>query len=560
MTADELKRLIAAGETLEVEFKSGNLSDRELIEEIVCMANGKGGWLLLGVEDDGRITGPRRDRRRSFNRHHFAGMVAGRTQPPLHVSVYLVEIDDVQVAAIKIPAGGGVYGTTDGKYLHRLPGAHGPECRPMQTQEIASRLSSLGNFDLSAQPVSGATWDDFDPLEWERLRRTIERNPGADKNLLEDSNEQVSLSLGLAARQEDQLVPTIAGLLLLGKEDALRAYIPTHEAAFQVTGVDLQTRKNEFVREPLIRLFERFTQFLSAFNPEEEFRAGLFRLDVPRYPPEAFREALANALAHRDYAKQNAIYIQIDEEQQRLSVISPGGFPAGVTPRNLLSIGPRPRNRTLADALKRVGIVERRGRGVERIYREVLRIGRPPPDYSKSGADEVRVDIYGGPADEAFLLLVATAQDRAGRLLNSGELLLLWYVREFGELEVREAAHKIQQGEAEARRMLKNLEGLGLIEAKGHTRNRTYHLSSWAAAALDEREKYILRKGLEREKIKGHILEYAKEYGAVRRSNVLKLYPQLSKRQASYLLEELVREGQLEGRGRKGGKHYVLAR
>lgn len=560
MTAEELKHIIDGGESLEVEFKSADANDRELIEEIVCMANGRGGWLLLGVEDDGSITGLKQDGRGPFNPHHFAGMVAGRTQPPLHVEVYPVEVDDVQVVAINVPAGGWVYGTSDGKYLYRLPGANGPECKPMSPQEVASRLSSLGVYDLSAQPVPGATWSDLDPLEWERLRQTIDRNPGADKNLLQDSDEQIALSLGLAVWHEDQLIPTVTGLLLVGREEALRTHLWAHEAAFQVTGTRLQMRKNDFFREPLIKLFERFTEILAAHNPTEEFRAGLFRLDVPQYPSEAFREALANALAHRDYAKQNAVYVQIDEERQRLTIISPGGFVQGVSPENLLSIGPRPRNRTLADALKRIGIVERRGRGVERIYREVLGIGRPPPDYSRSGADEVRVDIYGGPADEAFLLLVATAQDRAGRLLNSGELLLLWYIRELGELEIREAAHQIQQGEAEARRMLKSLEGLGLVEAKGHSRNRTYHLSSWAAASLDEREKYILRRGLEREKIKAHVVEYAKEYGAVRRSNVLKLYPHLSKRQATYLLEELVREGQLEARGHKGGKHYVVAR
>jgi len=553
VNAEGIKRLIAEGESLSVEFKRDDLSDDQLVETIVCFANGPGGWILLGVEDDGRISGIQKP----FDPNAFAGLVASRTQPPLHVEVHLTEVDDATVAAIYVPHTGGIYATSSGKYLQRVQAQSGPECRPLYPYQIRSRLADVGNYDYSAQPVPRAGWEDLDPLEFERLRRTIQRNPGADKALLDDSNEQIARALGLVSDFEGRLVPTVAGLLLLGKTGSIRRHLPAHEVAFQVNDADLSMRKNEFTRDPLIKVFERLSELFAAYNPEEEFRSGLFRIDVPRFPPEAFREALANALVHRDYARLNAVYVQIDERKPTLTIQNPGGFPQGVTLENLLSVGPVPRNPVLADAFKRIGIAERRGRGVEKIFRETLRLGRRPPDYMGSGANAVRVVFYGGPADAAFLRMVNEVQERSGRNLDLAHLFLLWAVREQGELTSTDAALIIQQEQRATRRILEELRSLGLIEAKGHARGRKYYLSRGVAEVLGQRAAYTRRRGIARKRQEELVLEHARKFGTIRRKDVLELFPDLSESQATYLLASLVRKGLLIEKGRKGGKHYA---
>jgi len=554
MTPEQLKLLIQNGESLEVEFKRDNISDNELIEEIVCFANGPGGWIILGVEDDGTITGLKQ----KFDPDEFVAFVQSKTQPPLAVQAYVIEVDGKHVAAIHVGQQQHIVATSTGKYLRRARALEGPECRPLYPYEIPSQLSIHGNYDFSAQPVPSATWEDLDPLEFERLRQTIELNPGADQGLLADSNEQIARALGLTTEFEGKTVPTVAGLLLLGRQDAIQRLLPAHQAAFQVTDADLKMRVNDFTRDPLIKLFERFSGLFSAHNPQEELRSGLFRIDVPRFPPEAFREALANALVHRDYAALNAVYVQINEGSNELTIINPGGFPEGVTPENVLSIGPRPRNPALADAFKRIGIVERRGRGIERIFRETLKSGKRPPDYGGTTNVLVRVTFQGGPADVAFLKIIHDVQKRTGQLLDLPHLLLLWLIRERGEVTPSEAVDLLRIDHAASRRVLEELLDLGLLEARGRGRARKYFLGMGVAAALGKKTAYTRRSGIARARQEAIVLEHVKKYGKVTRKDVLMLFPELSEHQATRLLEAMVKAGRLQARGRKGGKHYVL--
>ena len=113
-------------------------------------------------------------------------------------------------------------------------------------------------------------------------------------------------------------------------------------------------------------------------------------MPVPKQDMGAFREAVANALIHRDYHRLGAVHVRLENDAPVVS--NPGGLVEGVTLSNLLVTEPRPRNRTLADAMKRIGVVERSGRGVDKIFRGLLKFGRPAPDYSRTDANN------GGPA------------------------------------------------------------------------------------------------------------------------------------------------------------------
>ena len=247
MTEKQLRAIIATGETTTVEFKSdrGPLSDADLLETVVCLANSQGGTILIGVEDDGTITGLHPDHR---TRPGFlAAFVSSRTVPSLAVEVAFVDLPEGPVALVTVPAARQPVATSDGKLVIRYTDTHGrPGCRPLYPYELTSWRADRGLTDLSALPVPGTTWDDLDPLEFARLRRMVEENRG-DAALLELSDQATARALGLVRAEDNGLTPTLTGLLLVGKESSLREYLPAHEVAFQVLrGTDVAV--NEFRR------------------------------------------------------------------------------------------------------------------------------------------------------------------------------------------------------------------------------------------------------------------------------------------------------------------------
>ncbi len=224
----EMNPILPTIESLTIEFKSGckRLPDAELVEAVVCLANAEGGELWLGVEDDGTPTGLHPDHLLLAG---LAGMVAARTSPSASVNVSPVEVGGVTVACIRVPKAQGEVATQGGVYLRRRIRHDGtPECAPMLPHERISRASRFGLVDVSAQPVAGATLADFDPLERERLRQAVQQY-GGDRVLLELDDEALDGALGLTARQSDgSRLPTLTGLLLVGRESALHQRVPTH--------------------------------------------------------------------------------------------------------------------------------------------------------------------------------------------------------------------------------------------------------------------------------------------------------------------------------------------
>ncbi len=269
-------------------------------------------------------------------------------------------------------------GTSDGKYLRRAIGGRGkPECLPFHFHEMQSLQADRGTLDYSALVVPETSIEDLDALEFERFRRTIRENKGrGDKVLSELPDLELAKALGAVEANHDMSAVRVLGLLLFGKEEALCRWLPTHEVAFQVLR-GTQVEVNDFFRWPLIRLMEEMLTRFRARNREEELMVGIQRIGVPDYSEISFREGVANALIHRDYTRLGTVHVQQRDEE--IVISNPGPFPEGVKLDNLLVTPPQPRNPLLADAFKRVGIVERTARGIDSIFYEQLRNGRPVP-------------------------------------------------------------------------------------------------------------------------------------------------------------------------------------
>ena len=192
--------------------------------------------------------------------------------------------------------------------------------------------------------------------------------------------------------------------------------------------------------------------------------AGMDRVPLPNVDRLAFREGLVNALAHRDYAVNNAIYIQWRDEG--LSISNPGGFIDGVSQENILTAEPHSRNHVLADALKRIGLAERSGRGVDNIFRAVLRVGRPAPTYVESTATVVKLRFPFHAADTEFVKLTFDLRDRLAGEPTLEMLIVLRALRDAGTATVAELHHLAQRPVTDA---LAALAATGVVAMKGES-------------------------------------------------------------------------------------------
>lgn len=562
MTPDALARLIESGETLDVEFKGEEkrrLPDSSIVETVVCLANRVGsspGRLLVGIEDDGRITGARPRHGEVTVPQRLAALVANRTVPPVAAEVKLVELDGCEIIVLTVAPAREPVGSSDGRFLRRVIGSDGkPACMPLHFYGVHSILGTRGQHDPSAQVLQGTSWKDLDPLEFHRFRRTVEEAPmhRGDNALLDLDDQALAMALGVAVPRNGEVDLRLAALLLFGKEQVIRDRIPTHEVAFQVLsgeGVAL----NRFVRWPLLRVMEEFEGLFRARNREEEILVGMYRIPVPDYPPTGFREGLANALVHRDYARTGAIHVQVADD--RLAISSPGGLPEGVRLDNLLRVAPRPRNPLLADALKRAGVVERIGRGVDAIYRGQLRGGRPAPSYDGTDEAGVTLALPGGQANLDFVRWIME-EEQKNRPPTMDQLLILNEISRARQLTTNEVASLIQRSASDARGVLERMLDAGLVESSGSSRWRTFHLSAAAYRALGESAGYVRRASSETADHARLIQRYLEQYDRITRSEAVTLC-HVTPPQATRLLGRLVKQGAIRRIGERRWTYYVL--
>ena len=547
-------RMIPKKETLTIEFKSDIdcLDEKELVSEIVGMTNTEGGVLYLGVEDNGDITGVHKKHR---DPNGAMALIANKTVPSLSVRAEIIEEEGIEVLQIQIPMSKTIVATSDGKIQRRRLKPDGsPENVPMYPYEIPGRLSSLCQLDYSAQILLGATIDDLDGNERDRLRNIIKYRKG-DKTLLELTDEELDKALQLVKEEAGVLYPTVTGMLLLGKEDRIAELLPTAKAVFQVLE-GTKVRKNEQTSKPLLATFEMFEEYMKAWNPEREMEYGLFRVPIPEFSEAAYREGLVNAFCHRDYTVIQAVRVAIEDEG--LTISSPGGFIEGVNLKNLLTVEPHGRNPVLADALKRIGLAEKTGRGIDRIFEGSIVFGRPLPDYSETTSTYVKLFIQRAEPDLAFTKMISNEENRLGRSLPINSLLILSALQSQRRLTIAEISKVTNIGEIRAKAVVEKLVEAGLVDASGNNKARFYILSSKVYKEQDNIVGYVRQTGIDVVKYEAWIMELIQQQGGrVTRDNVVELL-NVTPSQAYRLLKKMSDKGRIKLVGNGRAAHYEL--
>ena len=507
---------------------------KKLIECAVCFANQRGGTLVLGVRD--KVKGKEKAiiGCAGYNMDEIKTNIYEATDPKILVDIEEVFVDDIGVTIllIHIPQGIGIHTTTGGTSKIRI----GKNCKPLTGSMRQKRLIELGFMDLTAEIIEKLSCDDLDKVEIERLKNIIRaRKP--ESSLLRLSDKDLLKQIGIIRDNH----PTIAGLLLVGKEEDIREYIPFHEVIYLHMPNDINYDKRIDSKNGILCLLEDIYRNIEHYNKITTVRIGLFHFEIKDFPEDTYREAILNAILHRDYTSPGSVFIKHYDD--RIEISNPGGFIGGITPENILRQDSKPRNRYLAEVLRKMGLVEKAGMGVKRMFYTQLASGKEPPSYS-SDEHSVKVIIKNGTIDEPFVKFIKETE-RRGREIGLDELLILSLLRRQRELSLKEAASVLQLDVSRTREILMKMRKRGFLEKSGIKKGLIYRLSSNIYKQLGESVSYIREKGIDEVRYPELILEYVKNYGSITNRQVRELLG-VDKYKASRLLRKLVEKGKLK--------------
>lgn len=500
-----------------LDFKPWQGPDLKLAcEYACCFANGSGGVVIFGVAD--KILGRKQaiHGAKGYDLDAFRYGIFNGTRPGIEAEVEEIAVPEGtgRVLVVRVPEGKNKpYGTAAGLYKQRV----GKNCMALDPVLFQRARISSAAVDWSGAPAIGLGVEDLDPLQIERARQIL-RSKAPSSGLLELS--ELEFLQGLEAMRDGRV--THAGMLLFARREVLARTCPQAQFHYVFHDSETTVARNDIDRLPLLEVVERMEQvFVGPLNPEREIELGLFKLRIPQFPIEGVREAILNALTHRDY--QNPGEILLRHSAKELVVTSPGGFVDGITPDNILRHEAVPRNRSLANALVKLRLVESSGIGRKRIFRSALIYGKRRPEYSTDGFS-VTLRMFNQGTHEALAALIARL-DSQGADVGLDELLVLDALHSQDFIDVSEAARVLQTSKEEARRVLDgmSLPALALIERRGHTASATFHLAKGIAKELKGKAAYTKTRGLNPVRYAEMVREYLRDHQTIRNRELREL-------------------------------------
>lgn len=485
-------------------------------EYAVCFANAGGGVVVFGVADKikGRaqaIQGTQGHDVDVFKRGIYDG-----TRPGIEAEVFELSVPEGtgRLLLVRVPEGSQKpYGTAAGLFKQRV----GKNCMPLDRVVFQRAQVASAALDWSGEPAQGVTLSELDPLQIERARQVL-RSKAPSSGLLDLPD--LAFLQGLEAVRDGRVTHT--GLLLFARREVLARCCPQAQFHYVLHDSETTVARNDIERLPLLEAVERMEQvFVGPLNPEKEIELGLFKMRIPQYPIEGVREAVLNALTHRDYLNPGEILVR--HSAQELVVTSPGGFVAGITPDNILRHEAAPRNRTLANALVKLRLVESSGIGRRRIFRSALVFGKRRPQYQTDGYS-VTLRLFNRATHDAVAQVVARL-DAEGAEVSLDHLLVLDALMGQPFIDSVEVAQVLQLPRDEARLVLEAMcmPPLNLLERKGHTPAATFHLAKGVATALKGKVAYTRTRGLNPVRYAEMVREYLRDHQRIENAQMREL-------------------------------------
>lgn len=493
---------------------------RILIDAALCLANARGGVLILGVSD--KLAGRAALLGTTLDPDVTRLKIHSSTRPPLLVDVHVELFEGRRLLLVVVPEGGEIYADAKGRAPRRI----GTNCFGMSPEEQQRLREERSGVDWSAKLAVGSYQISMEALAAARRRLDASLSP-MRRALARLSDDDLLRALGLVATDGTLLR---AGLVFVGSTGTRVVYQYRESPGGEPVVI-------ERLSGPLLTVYDRVMDLISLRNrltpltlPDGQ------QLQVEDFPELAVREALTNALIHRDY--QLADPVVIEHSPQVLAVSSPGPLVAGVSVDNLLTHPSKPRNRVLTAAARNVELAEEVGRGIDRMYREMVRSGRPTPTIEAS-YDRVRVALVGTAPNLNIARYVAQlppfVRDDTDAMIV---LLKLCRVR---TVTARIMAALLQKGVDETEASLRHLatEAIRMIEPTRQTARAaypSYRLREEALKQLGPAVPYARHKA---DEIERRVVAHVREYGRITNATIQNLFT-VSTPRARQILADLV--------------------
>lgn len=524
MTIEEI--LVAKeGENFEFKTAKNHFEYLELQKYASAISNNGGGRIVFGVTDarPRRITGtrafeqPERTRKGLIDSLHinvdFEVFNEGREDRVLVFSVPARPIGlPVQV--------NGVAWWREGDSLIPMP------------ESVRLKIYEESGRDFSAEVCPDATMADLDGNAIETFRRVWIQKRG-NKRIENVSREQLLRDCEAITRKGGI---TYAALILFGTHEALGEFLANSETVFEyhVNDASGPAGQREEFREGFFLYFDRLWNFINLRNLKLPYQEGFFLYDVYAYNERAVREAVLNAVSHRNYQLPGSVFVR--QYPDRIVFESPGGFIGDITPENVID-RQSARNRRLAEILGRCGLVERSGQGMNLIYEESVKDAKSLPDFEGTNDSRVRLTLGAVMLDDSIIRLFKVIGDQKMASFSTEDFLL-----------VHRALVNEPLSPALRKRVARLVE-LGVLERVG--RNRVLVARQYYNA-IGKSGTFTRLKGLDADTNKALLLNHMLGNGnsGIKLSQFQSVLPALGIRQIQWLLKDMESEGKVYTVGR----------
>ncbi len=534
MKTMELPELLEAKEGENIEFKEAkNHFDFELLTKYACaIANRGGGCIVLGVTDKRprKVVGsrafeqPERTRTGLIERLH------------LRIDFHVLNAQEKQVLVFMIPARpvgmpiqyGGIYWSLVGDSLV-----------PMSESDLRAIFAESGH-DFSADICPGAEWKDLDQHTVEDFRnRWIAKSHNQALGTL--SHEQ--LLRDCEAVIHDGI--TYAALILFGTHEALGRLLGQAEVIFEYRSNEASgpAQQREEFRQGFFAYYDKLWELVNLRNDKQHYQNGLFVLDVPTFEERAVREAILNAVSHRDYQLGGSVFIR--QYPRKLVIDSPGGLPPDVTLENILD-RQSPRNRRIADIFAKCGLVERSGQGMNLMFELSIKNANLLPDLKGTDRYHVILTLDGQVQDPKLLEMMEKIDRDTLESFSTQDFLVVNLV------------HRDQSIPDALRDRITRLLDLGILERAARGK---YMLGRQYYGMTGRKGVYTRKKGLDRETRKELLLKHIRDNKATgsKLAELCDVLPGHPRSQIQVFLRELRHEGKIRLIGATAGGRWFPA-
>lgn len=533
------------GEQGNVSYNGGNKTEARdrrkcILGYVTALCNMKGGDLVIGMHDKHPhdVIGTKQA-------ENAIGKLEGEIYKDTGIKTDIYELfeDGKRVLVINVPPrpAGRVFKFEDVP-LMRV----GEDLRPM-SDEVYLSIIQEQEPDFSEQYCDGVTFDDLDPAAIKILKEKYalkQHNPA----FISLSDEQALSDLHLIYMGK----VTNAALILVGKEEVLKQKYPQVQISLEYRSNEsnIHFDHREYFTAPYYLMVDDLWEKINARNGYIPVRNGMYKsYEIPLFNEDVIREAINNAVAHRDYKITSETVIR--QYPTKMIVTNSGGLPHGVTIENILYALSTPRNRLLADVLSKTGLVERSGQGVDQIYLNTISEGKPIPDYSKTDAFCVTLILSSKIEDMAFSQYVMGIQES----LPENNKLSVYEVMTLNSIRLSKDRSSLDKS------IVSKLLKEGFIEQRGKTSGTYYILGKDYYEMAGKMGEYSKISDWSEDQALSMMTSFLSKHGKAKMGEFVELFSgHLSRKQIRTIVDKLVDLEMLSYKGEKNMRYYFLGK